>query len=172
MVSTLGSDCVGAPPPHTQDAHVRSTTDTAIHGQPKTVFKGNQRNYTKECVIIIDKVTGEITLERLHHNIQVKKTRTEINKPAGAANNGAAAAGSNGSAAGSNGGAAVAAGQAAAAGGSAGRIPLENSTQRTVSKTRVSTGQRKNIGSIVQRNSPMQGSPSYPHQKSPQDAPA
>lgn len=53
-------------------------------GVPKTVFKGNQRNYTKECVLIIDKVTGEITLEKLHHNIQVKKTRSETtnNKPA------------------------------------------------------------------------------------------
>lgn len=48
-------------------------------GVPKTVFKGNQRNYTKECVLIIDKITGEITLEKLHHNIQVKKTRSETN---------------------------------------------------------------------------------------------
>lgn len=44
-------------------------------GVPKTVFKGNQRNYTKECVLIIDKNTGEVTLEKLHENIQVKKTR-------------------------------------------------------------------------------------------------
>lgn len=112
-------------------------------GVPKTVFKGNQRNYTKECVLIIDKVTGEITLEKLHTNIQVKKTRSEsANKP----------------------------------------IPqplmmqrasLENSTQRTVSKTKVSTGVRKNaIGGFVQRHSPIQGSPSYNHHKSPQQAPA
>lgn len=46
-------------------------------GVPKTVFKGNQKNYTKECVLIVDKNTGQVTLERLHHNIQVKKTRSE-----------------------------------------------------------------------------------------------
>ena len=121
-------------------------------GVPKTVFKGNQRNYTKECVLIIDKVTGEITLEKLHHNIQVKKTRAE--------NSSKSAAGLSGS-------------------GSS-RPPavqpvgsLENSTQRTVSKTKVSTGIRKNaLGSFVQRHSPIQGSPSYPHHKSPQQAPA
>jgi ELL-associated factor len=41
----------------------------------QTVFRGNQKPYQKECVLIIDNVTGEITLERLHCNIQVKKTR-------------------------------------------------------------------------------------------------
>lgn len=46
-------------------------------GIPHTVFKGNQRPYQKECVLIIDRVTGEITLEKLTANIQVKKTRTE-----------------------------------------------------------------------------------------------
>lgn len=51
-------------------------------GVPQTVFKGNQRPYTKECVLIIDRVTGEITLEKLSSNIQVKKTRQEcLNKP-------------------------------------------------------------------------------------------
>lgn len=44
-------------------------------GVPQTVFKGNQRPYTKECVLIIDRITGEITLEKLSSNIQVKKTR-------------------------------------------------------------------------------------------------
>lgn len=44
-------------------------------GTPHTVFKGSQRPYHKECVLIIDKNTGEITLERLSCNIQVKKTR-------------------------------------------------------------------------------------------------
>ncbi|EDS27236.1 ELL-associated factor 1 [Culex quinquefasciatus] len=45
-------------------------------GVPNTVFKGNQRDYTrKECVLIIDRVTGEITLEKLNSNVQVKKTR-------------------------------------------------------------------------------------------------
>ncbi|XP_012221865.1 ell-associated factor Eaf isoform X2 [Linepithema humile] len=46
-------------------------------GTPYTVFKGSQRPYNKEYVLIIDKATGEITLERLTANIQVKKTRTE-----------------------------------------------------------------------------------------------
>ena len=44
-------------------------------GVPNTVFKGNQRKYTKECLIIYDKKTGVVTLEKLNHNIQVKKTR-------------------------------------------------------------------------------------------------
>ncbi|XP_023942481.1 ELL-associated factor 1 [Bicyclus anynana] len=46
-------------------------------GVPQTVFKGSQRPYTKECVLIIDRVTGEITLEKLSSNITVKKTRQE-----------------------------------------------------------------------------------------------
>ncbi|XP_003699975.1 ELL-associated factor [Megachile rotundata] len=46
-------------------------------GIPHTVFRGSQRPYHKECVLIIDRVTGEITLEKLTANIQVKKTRTE-----------------------------------------------------------------------------------------------
>ncbi|XP_078046630.1 ELL-associated factor isoform X1 [Augochlora pura] len=46
-------------------------------GIPHTVFKGSQRPYHKECVLIIDRNTGEITLEKLTANIQVKKTRTE-----------------------------------------------------------------------------------------------
>lgn len=46
-------------------------------GVPQTVFKGSQKPYNKECVLIVDKVTGEITLERLSWNIQVKKTRSE-----------------------------------------------------------------------------------------------
>lgn len=44
-------------------------------GIPHTVFKGSQRPHHKECVLIIDHVTGEITLEKLSSNIQVKKTR-------------------------------------------------------------------------------------------------
>ncbi|XP_059474537.1 ELL-associated factor 1 [Neocloeon triangulifer] len=43
----------------------------------QTVFRGNQKPYQKECVLIIDHNTGEITLERLNSNIQVKKTRCE-----------------------------------------------------------------------------------------------
>jgi len=44
-------------------------------GTLHTVFKGSQRPYNKEYVLIFDKVTGEITLEKLTANIQVKKTR-------------------------------------------------------------------------------------------------
>lgn len=137
-------------------------------GIPKTVFKGNQRNYTKECVLIIDKVTGQVTLEKLHHNIQVKKTRSETNNKA-----------STHFSAQSNGGGTV-----------IGQRPtppppppppqpqqppqlLENNTQRVSNKTRVSTGLRKKaMGPFVQRHSPIQSSPSYPHHKSPQQAPA
>ncbi|KYN16355.1 PREDICTED: ell-associated factor Eaf [Trachymyrmex cornetzi] len=46
-------------------------------GTPHTVFKGSQRPYNKEYVLIFDKATGEITLEKLTANIQVKKTRAE-----------------------------------------------------------------------------------------------
>lgn len=42
-----------------------------------SVFRGPKKPYTKECVLIIDHNTGEITLERLSHNIQLKKTRAE-----------------------------------------------------------------------------------------------
>lgn len=140
-------------------------------GVPKTVFKGNQRNYTKECVLIIDKVTGEITLEKLHHNIQVKKTRSETNTksssnfsshqhPASSVNSASGASGGNAS---------------TSTNSSVLDRPayLQNNTQRVSNKTRVSTGIRKNtIGSFVPRHSPIQGSPSYPHHRSPQQAPA
>lgn len=60
-------------------------------GIPHTVFKGSQRPYHKECVLIIDRSTGEITLEKLTANIQVKKTRSEPKSqshlaPSGASN--------------------------------------------------------------------------------------
>lgn len=48
---------------------------TESSGVPHTVYKGNHKKYTKECLIIFDKETGAITLEKLNHNIQVKKTR-------------------------------------------------------------------------------------------------
>lgn len=40
-----------------------------------SMFRGPKKPYAKECVLIIDHNTGEITLERLSHNIQLKKTR-------------------------------------------------------------------------------------------------
>lgn len=44
-------------------------------GAQTSIFRGPKKPYTKECVLIIDHNTGEITLERLSHNIQLKKTR-------------------------------------------------------------------------------------------------
>jgi len=46
-------------------------------GLPKTVFKGSRKPHQKECVLVIDHETGEIILERLSHNIIVKKIRAE-----------------------------------------------------------------------------------------------
>lgn len=110
-------------------------------GVPNTVFKGNQRDYTKkECVLIIDRVTGEITLEKLNSNVQVKKTRTEskvVQPPQPPP-----------------------------------QIKVENSTARQSSKTKITTGSRKNTPiSFVPKHSPLQNSPSYPN-KSPLSAPA
>lgn len=200
-------------------------------GVPKTVFKGNRSNYTKECVLIIDKVTREITIEKLHHNIQVKKTRSETNHKSSPSsstkfplpqpnNNANANANANattnthghgyghghgnanthpnpnpnpyahgsahsnvnstantslsvGGNAGPSSGAAATATASAIASTSATSRPssLENNTQRVSNRTRVSTGIRK-TGTFVQRHSPIQGSPSYPHHRSPQQAPA
>lgn len=46
-------------------------------GKTHTVYKGNKRPVSKECVLIIDHDTGTFTLERLTNNISVKKTRME-----------------------------------------------------------------------------------------------
>ena len=124
-------------------------------GTPNTVFKGNQREYTrKECVLIINRETNEIYLEKLQHNIQVKKTRTDAARPQPV---------------------------------SSSNVPpplgkVENQTARHSSKTRVSTGVRRNVVSFVSKHSPLQGSPNnnsgitnftstnYPH-RSPHSAP-
>lgn len=45
-------------------------------GKTHTVYKGNKRPVSKECVLIIDHDTGTFTLERLTNNINVKKTRS------------------------------------------------------------------------------------------------
>lgn len=133
-------------------------------GVPKTVFKGNQKKYTKECVLIIDKTTGECTLERLTNNISVKKTRSEAPMKS---NGQLGGGGSSSSASGVGGGGPAAAAPAPL------KLP-ENSTQRTISKTKVSTGVRKtNSIGVLSRPSPGQGSPNYHnHHKSPQSAPA
>jgi len=55
---------------------------TVTHSQPdddtdvnKVTYKGSAKDYQKEYVLIVDHVTGEVTLERLSKNIQLKKTR-------------------------------------------------------------------------------------------------
>uniref|UniRef100_A0A1B6D330 Ell-associated factor Eaf n=1 Tax=Clastoptera arizonana TaxID=38151 RepID=A0A1B6D330_9HEMI len=52
-------------------------------GTMQTVFKGSNRPYQRECVLIIDRNTGEVTLEKLSNNIQLKKTRLEPHKSSG-----------------------------------------------------------------------------------------
>jgi ELL-associated factor len=48
-------------------------------GTSETVFKGSRKPHQKECVLIIDHETGEITLEKLSQNIIVKRTRQQNN---------------------------------------------------------------------------------------------
>lgn len=48
-------------------------------GAAHTVYKGSHKDYTKECVLIIDHTTGEITLEKLTTNVQLKSTRYIFN---------------------------------------------------------------------------------------------
>lgn len=48
---------------------------------------------------------------------------------------------------------------------------VENQTARHSSKTRVSTGVRRNVLNYVPKHSPLQGSPSYHPHRSPQQAP-
>ncbi|XP_033251436.1 ell-associated factor Eaf-like [Drosophila miranda] len=144
-------------------------------GVPHTVYKGNQREYAKECLMIYDKETGAITIEKLNHNIQVKKTRTEVtNKPVQLPAQSVPK--DQGQVLGTNGSvpppmAQLAQGPLSGPGGK-----LENSTMRVSSKTKVSTGSRRNnIIDFKPRNSPMQqSSPSRPvvTHRSPQSAPA
>lgn len=44
-------------------------------GTDSTVFKGSKKPYQKECVLIIDHESGQVTLEKLSYNVQLKKTR-------------------------------------------------------------------------------------------------
>ncbi|XP_066153939.1 ell-associated factor Eaf [Euwallacea fornicatus] len=125
-------------------------TDRA--GPTQTVFKGSQRPYTKECVLIIDRVTGEITLEKLACNLQVKKTRSEINKAVlsqdrASANNDRSGAGVSNSA-------------------RSGTSPVPNVVgHRVSSKTRVATSSRRPdrpITQLMPKHSPLRASPSHP----------
>ncbi|CAH1382141.1 hypothetical protein MTP99_006057 [Tenebrio molitor] len=125
-------------------------------GVPQTVFKGSQRPYQKECVLIIDRVTGEITLEKLACNIQVKKTRSEsaklplpqerlsqVNDRSGTTSN------------------------------LSSRSQTPPIGQRISHKTKVTSGSRRPdrpITHLVPKHSPLHASPSYPspnHHKSP-----
>ncbi|XP_053669958.1 ell-associated factor Eaf-like [Anopheles nili] len=110
-------------------------------GVPNTVFKGNQRDYSrKDCMLILNRATGEITLEQLNSGLTVKKTRIEskVSNPPPQLPT----------------------------------IKVENNTARQSSKTKITTGVRKNAPiSFMPKHSPLQGSPSYPH-RSPQSAPA
>ena len=65
-VDILPNNEVTVTVPHTCDGNGVAQT---------SVFRGPKKPYAKECVLIIDHNTGEITLERLSHNIQLKKTR-------------------------------------------------------------------------------------------------
>ena len=38
-------------------------------------FRGPKKNCTKECILIIDRVTGEAILERISDTVQLKATR-------------------------------------------------------------------------------------------------
>ncbi|GFQ69710.1 ell-associated factor Eaf [Trichonephila clavata] len=59
------------------DGHQVTVTVPHIEGSgtANTVFKGSKKPYQKECVLIIDNATGEITLEKLTYNVQLKDTR-------------------------------------------------------------------------------------------------
>nr|CAH7758438.1 unnamed protein product [Callosobruchus chinensis] len=127
-------------------------------GVPQTVFKGSQRPYQKECVLIIDRATGEITLEKLSYNIQVKKTRSEYNKLHQDR---------------------LSSGQGSNSSGASGRSqtpPVATGTpQRVSNKTRVTTSGRSrnnaerittsipHLSSATAKHSPLRGSPSHQH---------
>ncbi|XP_018328059.1 ell-associated factor Eaf [Agrilus planipennis] len=133
-------------------------------GVPQTVFKGSQRPYHKECVLIIDRVTGVITLEKLSSNIQVKKTRSEAIKPplpqvVSSSSDRNTPNSSDRLSAGVLGG--------------PNRPQTPPIGQRTSNKTRVTSGSRRPdrpITHLVPKHSPLHASPSYSspgHYKSP-----
>ncbi|XP_057293110.1 ELL-associated factor 1-like [Hydractinia symbiolongicarpus] len=61
------------------------TVDIPNKDSGTMTYKGGKKPCTKECILIIDKDTGEITLERLSSNIPLKKSRSnrsaEVKKP-------------------------------------------------------------------------------------------
>ncbi|ENN75078.1 hypothetical protein HUJ04_001210 [Dendroctonus ponderosae] len=119
-------------------------------GTTQTVFKGSQRPYTKECVLIIDRTTGEITLEKLSCNIQVKKTRSKVVKAPMAQDRSVPGTSS----------AASSLAQRAAT------PPIPNGVgSRVSSKTRVTSGSRRpdrQITQLLPKHSPPRVSPNHP----------
>ncbi|XP_049824582.1 ell-associated factor Eaf [Aethina tumida] len=117
-------------------------------GTPQTVFKGSQRPYQKECVLIIDKVTGQVTIEKLASNIQVKKTRSEFGKPSNIDR---------------------LSGQSNERNSSGGNLAARSQTppivgHRVSHKTKVTSGSRRPdrpITHLVPKHSPLHASPSY-----------
>jgi ELL-associated factor len=110
-------------------------------GVPNTVFKGPQRDYSKKDCLLI------INRETKQFTLERLKSNLVMKKTRNESHSKPLPV----------------AKQA---------VPsLENSTARQSSKTKVSTGNRKNTPiSFVPRQSPIQSSPSYPH-KSPSSAP-
>ncbi|KAF7256491.1 hypothetical protein EG68_06848 [Paragonimus skrjabini miyazakii] len=51
--------------------------NVASVGAGSTVFRGSARPVQKECMLIYNKRTGELTLERIAYAVQLKKTREE-----------------------------------------------------------------------------------------------
>lgn len=119
-------------------------------GTTQTVFKGSQRPYTKECVLIIDRDTGEITLEKLTCNIQVKKTRSEHNKAPVLQEK---LQPSNSDRGNSN------------LSHRSATPPVPNVGHRVSSKTRVTSGSRRpdrQITQLMPKHSPLRASPGHP----------
>lgn len=125
-------------------------------GTPQTIFKGSHRPYKKECVLIFDRKTGEVTLEKLTHNVQVKKTRSEPKhskqapfpqhqgdiKPPASKQPARSGSGS----------------QKKSSGSSHPKNHREAQAQQMASS----------LSTVVPRHSPLHASPSYPQKKSPQ----
>jgi len=57
-----------------------------VHDSGSTTYKGGRKPCQKECILIIDKRTGEITLERISSNMSLKKSRVNRSNEKEAAN--------------------------------------------------------------------------------------
>lgn len=121
-------------------------------GTMQTVFKGSHKPYQRECVLIIDRNTGEITLEKLSANIQLKKTRMESHKQGGSGGSGYSSSANHLSV--------------------RPATPTEKKTspprqsQQQQQSSRQSHKLPKTLSASVPRHSPLHASPSYAH-KSP-----